>query len=399
MERDTLIKVFALITIIFFSVELFSMRSAVTNQPTQTNQTSNETPVYGAGVTNATLVRYMNYLNLNGGADLSKNASIRELASIAGVGFINNQSGTVSLVLDNGANATSIAQEVKERFPGINVTGRALFSIASEVEFRTQLGDKNVSMPFLLQIDTEPYIEVGDNVTVSLSGILYGDTFEESPIARIIPTERDATTNAVVNRVSDQYYAVIALRWEGRNINISRVRGEFPATMMNVSVNYSSESPESFVAIKGLDSQSNETIQRIGNLSYVEEVNGDLVYVKDYMNDSEKLNADLKGILGNNTTIDYPVSTLNVQFSSTNVSSGDILKPTGGELELYRGMLLTLGDRMKIAGVDYEVPGNTTLDVALPNSSYSVGKNVSVKLGVGTVGKRIVTLELKNIVS
>ncbi|NYZ78952.1 hypothetical protein H0N99_02290 [Candidatus Micrarchaeota archaeon] len=396
MERDTLIKVGALITVIFFTMELFTMRSAVTSSPAQSNQTSNETPVYGAGVANATLLSYLNYVSLfKQGADLSRNASIANLSNMDGVGFINNQSGAVTLVLNNGANVTRIAQEVKERFPDINVTASALFSIPSEVEFTTQLGKRNVSISFLLQIQTEPDIDVGDNVTVSLAGILYGDQFSESPTARIIPTENDVVTHATVSGVGDEYYAVVALPWERRYVNTTMIEGEFPATMVNVSIiNYT---PKSYVAVKDLSSASNDTVNKIGNLSYVEEVNGDVVYVRDDMNNSEKLTADLKGILGNNTTIDYPVSTMPVIFSSANVSSDDILKPTGGKLNLYRTMFLKLGDTVAFAGADYNVPSNTTFTALLLNSSYSVGKNVTVEIGMRTIGKRIVSLELKNI--
>jgi hypothetical protein len=400
MERNTLIKVFALGMVIFFTLELFAMRSSVTNQSTQSNATSNDTSVYGAGVTNATLMTYMDYIDLSEvGVDLSKNASIGELSSIEGVGFINNQSGMVTLVLSPGANLTGIAQQVKGRFPNITVTARALFSVASDVEFSTQLGKKNVSIPFLLQIETEPNIDVGDNVTISLAGILYGDNFAESPVARIIPTEMDATTNAVVASISDQYDATIELPWERRNVNISMVKGELPTTITNVSVNYTPDSPASFVAIKGLSSESNATAKKIGNLSYVTEVNGDLVYVSDNMNDSGKLSADLKSILGGNITLDYPLSTIVVHFSSKNFSKDDILKPIGGELILNRGMMLTLGGKLKIGSVEYKVPRNTSFNVSLLNGSYSIGSNVSVELGLGTIGKNIVTLNLTKVLS
>ncbi len=396
MERDTLIKVFALGMVIFFVVELFSTRSAVTSTPQQTNQTSNETPVYGAGAATATLMAYTNYLNLfKSGTDLSRNASIGELSSIAGVGFVNNQSGGVTLVLDNGANVSLVAQKVKERFPDVNVTALALFSIPSDVVFTTQNGSKNVSIPFLLQIETEPNLDIGDNVTVSLSGILQGDQLASNPIAKIIPTQMDVSTTAVVSGISDQYVALIVLSWEMRNVNVSMIAGEFPATMRNVSVNYT---PNSYVAVTGLNSAGNDTIGKISKLSYVTEVNGDIVYVRNEMNSSEKLAADLKGILGGNATLDYPVSIMSVQFSSENFSMGDILKPTGGELLLYRKMSLALGDSIKVGGVGYEVPANTTFDSFL-NSSYSVGKNISVELGIGTMGKRIVSISLKNLLS
>jgi hypothetical protein len=337
----------------------------------------------------------MDYLNLfKPGTDLSQNASIRELRSIEGVGFINNQSGTVTLVLDHGANITLVAQKVKERFPDINVTARALLSITSDIEFKTQLGNKNVSVPFLLALDTEPNIDVGDNVTVSLVGIITGGTFAGNPVAKIIPTEREIVTNAVIKGVGDEYSAVIMLPWERRNINTSNIEGEFPASMKNVSVNYTASS---FVVVKGLNSKGDDAIKKIGNLSYVKEVDGDIVYVKDDMNDSQKLWYDLGSILGNNTTVEYPVSAMGVQFSSINFSKEDVLKPTGGELVIHRRMFLGLGEKMRIAGVDYNVPSNTSFDVMLLNS-YSLGQNVSIALDVGTIGKRIVELKLKNIV-
>ncbi|NYZ76244.1 hypothetical protein H0N98_03265 [Candidatus Micrarchaeota archaeon] len=395
MERDTLIKVFALGMVIFFTLELFSMRSAVTSSPQQANETSNDTPVYGTGLANATLMSYMDYLNLfKMGTDLSQNASIMELSAMEGVGFINNQSGRVTLVLEHGANATLIAQKIEERFPGINVTTSALFSISSEVKFRTQLGEKNVSIPFLLQIETEPDIDVGDNVTVSLVGILYGEQFTETPSARIIPTQNRVVANLTVNGVSDQYYAVVLLPWEGRNINTSRIEGEFPAKIRNASINYT---PTSYVAVSGLNSKSNDTTDRVRNLSYVIEVNGDLVYLRDDMNSTERLGADLKGMLGENTTLDYPLSTMVVSFSSTNFSKDDILKNTGGQLNLYRNMSLVLGDKLKIAGVDYDVPSKPSFGLILLNDSYSVGKNVSVELDVGTIGRKIVNLALRTL--
>jgi hypothetical protein len=392
MERDTLIKVFALIMVIFFSLELFSMRSAVTSSSQQTNQTSNETQVYGAGVANATLESYMDYLTLSkSGTDLSQNASIRELGRIDGVGFINNQSGTVTLVLEHSADATLIAQKVKGMFPDVNVTTSALFSISSEVEFSTQLGKINVSIPFLLQIETEPDIDVGDNVTVSLAGILYGDQFAEAPSAIIIPTQREVVANATVYNATDQYYAVVALPWEGRDINVSMIGGGFPENIRNASINYT---PTSYAAVAGLDSKSNATINRITNLSYVTEVDGDLVYVRDSMNDTAKLEADLKSILGSNTTADYPVSTMLVSFSSTNFSKDDILKNTGGQLNMYRNVSVRLGDKLDIGGVGYDVPGRPSFSLILLDS-YSIGKNVSVELDVGTIGRSVVTLVLK----
>lgn len=397
MERDTLIKVFALGMIIFFTLELFSTRSAVTNQTQQTtNQTGNETPVYGAAVANATLDSYSNYISIfKQGVDLSQNASVQELGSIDGVGFVNNQSGTVSLVLTPDANISFIAQEVKRRLPDVNVTALALFSIPSEVGFTTSLGIRNVTIPFLLQIETEPDIEVGDNVTLSISGILYGNTFQESPVATIVPTENGITLNATVSSVGSRYYATIAIPWEKRKINASMVAGEFPPTMKNVSLgNYT---PSSYVAVEGLNSRDNKTINEIGNLSYVTEVNGGLIYVNDSMNSSDKVTADLKGILGDNTTIDFPSSTMVVMFSSTNFTKEDLLKPIGGELRLYREMILKLGDSLIIGGVSYSLPSSTTFDTALPNDSYSIGSNVSIEIYAGTIGRRVVKLQLMNI--
>jgi hypothetical protein len=298
-------------------------------------------------------------------------------------------------VLDSGANLTQVAQEVRERFPDVNVTALALFSTASDVEFTTQKGNVNVSIPSLLQIETEPNIDIGDNVTLSIVGILQGDQFAENPAARIIPTEMDVFTNAIVKNVSDYYYAVVLIPWERRIVDTNKISGELPLTMTNVSVNYSALN--SYVGVKGLSLQSNETTEKVGNLSYVTEVNGDLVYVKDSMNDSGKMSSDLKGILGDNITVDYPVSTILVQFSSTNFSKEDIQKPTGGELTLYRAMVLGLGEKLIVAGIDYNIPSNTAFDTILLNDSYSVGKNASVELSIGTIGKRIVEMNLTRV--
>jgi hypothetical protein len=52
---------------------------------------------------------------------------------------------------------------------------------------------------------------------------------------------------------------------------------------------------------------------------------------------------------------------------------------------------------MEIAGVDYNLPGNNTFSTPLLNNSYFIGKNVGMEFEVGTIGRRIVSLELKNI--
>jgi len=395
MERDTLIKVFALLFIIAFIAELFAFRSSVTSPPQQSNQsTSNETSLYGTGNTTAVLDSYMDYLNVYSRGKNISAASLNEISSIEGVGYANRQDGAVTLVLDNGANLSFIAERVKEEIPDANVTASAVFSLPPLVEFRTSMGRKNVSVGAVLVMEITPEIDVGENITLSLIGLISGDRVAGTPIAKIIPTSIDVVANAVVSGVGDNYSAVVMLPWEGRNANTSKVKEDLSKSLGNVSVEYE---PRSFVAVSGLSSKANETIERIGNLSYVVEVSGDVVYVKDDFNDSGRIRSDFDGILGNNNTaLDYSVSSMVVSFTSANFSKNELDKEVGSEFILYRQMFLKLGDTIAIAGREYEVPSNSTF-TAIILDSFSVGSNVTVSLRTGTIGKKIVELELKDI--
>jgi hypothetical protein len=395
MERDTLIKVFALLFIVAFVIEMFGVRSSVTNTPTQnTENTSKEHSVYGSGETTATLLSYSDYLNVfKPGVDISENSSIGELVNVDGVGYVNRHGGMVTLILEQGANVSLIADEVKERFPDLNVTANALFSLPPEVELTTAAGKRNVSANAIIAIEIEPEIDVGDNVTLSLVGLVAGNEFDGTPVAKIIPTNWEVVANAVVSGVGDDYSAVVILPWSSRNINVSKVKEELSSHMENVNISYA---PDSYVAVKGLSLKENDTIKKIGNISYVTEVDGDLVYVKDDFNNSGELEADLKGILGDNSTVDYPLSKMNILFSARNVSESDILKYVKGEVILYREIFLEMSGKIRIGSKDYNVPSNTTFDVMLLESS-PIGQNISVQLKIGTLGRNIVNLELEKI--
>ncbi|MEM3690247.1 MAG: hypothetical protein QXZ40_00770 [Candidatus Micrarchaeia archaeon] len=395
MERDTLIKLFALLLIVAFILEMFAVRSSVTTSPTDSSNATKEQSVYGAGNATATLISYSDYLTVfKSGADISNNSTLEELKRINGVGYINRHEGTLVLVLEYGANASQIAREVKERFPDLNVTARALFSLPPEVKFVTAMGERNVSFSTLISIEIEPEFNVGENVTLSLVGLVRGNVFEGTPIARIIPTESEVVTKAVVDGVGGSYYATVILPWSSRNINATELRERLSTGFENVTVNYF---PDSYVVVKGLSGREDEVVKEIYNISYVEEVYGDVIYVKDEYNDSGRVEMDLKGILGENITVDYPLSKAGVSFNSSNFSEENFKKLAGGEVVLYRQMFLKVGERLVIEGREYEIPENTRFEVILLNS-FSVGDEVTVQLRVATVGRRVVKVELERIV-
>jgi len=395
MERDTLIKVFALAAIIFFVIEMFNLRPAVTSGPsTSSENTSNTTPLYASGNTTATVTSYSDYINVfKSGEDLSANSSLDELKDIAGVGYINRVGGTVTLVLDYGANVSLVAEKVKKKFPDLNVTANALLSLPPEVELTTAAGKKNISINALIGIEVDPWLDIGDNVTLSVASLVVGNKIQGSPIARIVPTQNEVVANATISGVGDNYAATVVLPWNMREVNTSRINEELSAQLGNVNINYT---PDSFVAVKGLDSKSNETIEKIQNLSYVEEVSGDIIYVKEDFNDSARIEGDLREILGGDTTVDYTISKISISFYSSNFSKDALLSVTGGQALIYRQTSLKLGEKITIDGRDYDVLGSTTLETMLLDS-FAVGQNVSVQLKTGRIGKKILNVELERV--
>jgi len=395
MERDTLIKVFALVAIIFFIIEMFNLRPAVTSSPsTSSENTSNTTPLYASGNATATLISYSDYINVfKSGEDISANSSLDELKDIAGVGYINRVGGTVTLVLDYGANVSLVAEKVKEKFPDLNVTANALLSLPPEVELTTAAGKKNISINALIGIEVDPWLDIGDNVTLSVASLVVGNKIQGSPIARIVPTENEVVANATISGVGYDYTATVVLPWNMREVNTSKINEELSAQLDNLSINYT---PDSFVAVKGLDSKSNETIEKIQNLSYVEEVSGDIIYVKEDFNDSARIEGDLREILGGDTTVDYTISKISISFYSSNFSKDALLSVTGGQALIYRQTSLKLGEKITIDGRDYDVLGSTTLETMLLDS-FAVGQNVSVQLKTERIGKRILNVELERV--
>ncbi|QLJ52944.1 MAG: hypothetical protein Sv326_0769 [Candidatus Fermentimicrarchaeum limneticum] len=395
MERDTLIKVFALVAIIFFIIEMFNLRPAVTSGPsTSSENTSNTTPLYASGNTTATLTSYSDYINVfKSGEDISANSSLDELKDIAGVGYINRVGGTVTLVLDYGANVSLVAEKIKEKFPDLNVTANALLSLPPEVELTTAAGKKNISINALIRIEVDPWLDIGDNVTLSVASLVVGNKIQGSLIARIVPTENEVVANATISGVGDNYTATVVLPWDMREVNTSKINEELSAQLSNVSINYA---PDSFVAVKGLDSKSNETIEKIQNLSYVEEVSGDIIYVKEDFNDSARIEGDLREILGENATVDYTVSKISISFYSSNFSKDALLSVTGGQALIYRQTSLKLGEKITIDGRDYNLPSSTAPETMLLDS-FAVGQNVSVQLKTERIGKRILNVELERV--
>jgi len=395
MERDTLIKVFTLLLVAAFMLELFSMRSSVTNTPSLNNTSPNPEPsLYGTGQTSATLLSYREYLNVfKTGRDLTANSSLGEIMNIDGVGYLNRQGGALIVILDQSSNAPLIASEIKQKFPDLNVTAVGQFELPPTVEFTTSEGKKNVSMNAVIELEVEPDILPGDNVTLSLIGLVSGDSLTGTPLAKVIPTPGEALANATIKNATYDYGAVAIIPWESRNLDASSIREALSEEVENLSVNYS---PRSFVLVNSLDSASDEIVKKVENLSYVTGVFSTEVDLINEMNDSEKLGSDIKGILGNNTTIDYPSSMIQMTFHSENLSKDGLFRSIGWTPVVYRMVSIEVGGKLNISGVGYDVPSNTTFDEMLVDS-YSVGQKIGVWLNTGTIGRRIVSLKLDRI--
>jgi hypothetical protein len=220
-----------------------------------------------------------------------------------------------------------------------------------------------------------------------------GDNLAGTPLAKVIPTQGEALANATIKNATYDYGAVAIIPWESRNLDASRIREALSKEVGNLSMNYS---PRSFVLVNGLDSASDEIVKKVENLSYVTGVFSTEVDLRDEMNDSEKLGSDIKGILGNNTTIDYPSSVIEITFHSENLSKDGLFKSIGWTPVVYRRMSIEVSGKLNISGVEYDVPSNTTFDEMLVDS-YSVGQKIGVWLNTGTIGRRIVNLGLDRI--
>ena len=395
MERDTLIKVFALLLIVAFMLELFSMRSSVTSTSVTNNTVENKTTsLYGTGQALVTLASYKEYLNVfKTGKDITTNSSLNELRNIDGVGYINRRGGGLILVLDQGANAPLIASEVKQRFPDLNITAVGQFYLPPNVEFTTSQGIKNVSMNAVIEIEMQPDILPGDNVTLSLIGLVSGDSLDGAPLAKIIPTQGEALVNATIKDLTDEYAAIAMIPWESRNANVSGINDSLSEEVQNLSINYT---PRSYIMIAGLDSSEDAVINKIKNISYVGVVDGNLIGVSSSMNDSGKIDSDMKGSLGNNTTVSYPTSIMEITFRSANLSKDIVSSKVGWNLTVYRRAVIDVGVKINISGVEYAVSTNTTFDEMLLDN-YSVGQKIGALVGTGTIGRKIVNLEILSV--
>lgn len=155
-------------------------------------------------------------------------------------------------------------------------------------------------------------------------------------------------------------------------------------------------SPQSFVLVSNLDSASDEIVKKVENLSYVTGVFSTEVDIRDEMNDSKKLESDMRGILGNNTSIEYPSSIIAMTFHSENLSKEELFRSIGWAPVVYRKLSIEVTGKLNISGVEYDVPNNTTFEEMLVDS-YSVGQRMGVWLNMSTIGRRIVGLKLDRI--
>jgi len=391
MERDTLIKVFTLLLIAAFILELFNLRSSVGGNSPQSNTSQGQgSSLYGTGQTTATLLSYGKYVNVfKPGRDLTTNSSLGEIRDMEGVGYINRQSGVLTVVLEEGASAPVVASEIKQRFPDLNVTAQGQFELPSTVEFTTSGGKRNVSMNAVIELEIEPDILPGENVTLSLVGLVSGSSLSGDPLAKLVPTQGEALANATIKDATYDYGAIAIVPWESRNLNASEVREALSKEVANLSLDYS---PRSFVLVSGLDSASEEAVGRVENLSYVTGVYSTEVDLRDEMNDSQRLESDMEGILGN-TTIDYPSSLMQMTFHSENLSKDALSGGIGWTPVVYRKVSVEVSGKLNISGAEYDVPANTTFEAMLVDS-YSVGQTIGVWLDTGTIGRRIVSLQL-----
>jgi hypothetical protein len=391
MDRNDLIKIGVVLVALSFITEYLSISSRL-NLPNsgstlnETNQT--EQSIYAVGMTGATLSSYSDYLIISkSGIDVSGNSSLMDLSSIVGVAYLNSQNNGLTLLLKPGANVTKITKEVNAKFPDLNVTAQAFFSLPSSIELNTSTGTVNVSTEKKVTMAMNPILEIGENVTLMLSGVTLREQFVGQPVIKIIPEEVLTTLNAQVSELTNDYFARAVIDWKRRNLNVTLLEGEISKKMIVIASEYSLNSS---VIVENL---SNNESNAIKNLSYVAGVRGSEIVLKDDFLDEEKASLEIGGITGNKSMI-FPDSVFAVAIRTENMSVeflNETIKPKS--IDVFRKGILRLTDDVTIAGVRQYFETSRDVDALLELNS-TVGNGVIAIARVTKVGSRILDVEL-----
>jgi len=392
MKREDLIKVAVFLVVVGFVAEIFMVTPRVNvNGPGGSNETggTSEQPAYAVGQAHATLSSYSDYLIVfKQGADISNNASLMNLSSINGVAYLNPQGNGLTLVLKPAANVTRIAKEVRASFPDLNISARASFSLPSEIEFNTSSGALNFTIEQRIPINMHPVLEIGENVTLMLTGLILRGQLTEQPVARIVPEYTLTTLSGRVSELSDDYFVRAAIDWESRNFNRTKLEEEISSRMEVMGSEYRINSS---LIIENLS--SNESAE-IRNLSYVAGVRGSEIVIKDDFVDVEKIRSDIEGIVGNRD-IYLPESVIAFAIKTDNISIDFLngtIKPRS--MDVFRKGILRLSDDVTIKGARYSFEINRDVETPFLDWNASINQDVTTIARVTSIGRKIIGVEV-----
>jgi len=283
MERNTLLKLFALIVVLAFIISSFSSRDDTTGQQEQTGQ---EIPLTYGKVLNGTIVEYDTIIYLKT-RNLTKNYTFISFSQ-------KNSDGTIGAVLKEGTNVTDAARILSK--DGITTVGKARVKLNVPIE-------TNSSKIEYLDAQIEPIVNVGETINMRALLLILGDNVPQSQVTLLkIPASAYAEVEAV--SLTNNYRITCEYSWAGRNsVNVSEEEQKFKEVNFSVfSINFT---PASYVMLdRFLD--ENET-KKIKNFSYVKDAFDIYVVIEENYTDNGTIANDF-GNMG--LGVEFPPSQL-----------------------------------------------------------------------------------------
>lgn len=351
--KENIIKVIVVVVVLAFLFEVLAFTPQFLpsgqQQGSSAQQDVNET-FLGSALVNATISSFSRELVVDGNT-LEFEEKLKELKVRGRVLYASKLSENRTLLnLASSETASGIAGEISGS--GVRFVATATLSIPTMIEFDTGSGKRNASNYGYTTLVLDPRLDVGANVTLKMTANIQGNAVTQYN-TQLIPEDKQAQLSARVKKLGSDYKATLLFAWEERNFDettlgtvLSKAK-KLKYTLERIPVAIVSQTP------------SNESAELLKNLSYVEKVNDGFVLMNANFTDSALFAQDAKNILGENVSIEFPPSRLNLTFSfSSNESNASTylqerLAPQ--QAVLFRSATLEMPPVVEIEGKNYTV--------------------------------------------
>ncbi|MBI5158641.1 hypothetical protein HY992_00810 [Candidatus Micrarchaeota archaeon] len=382
--KENIIKVIVVGVVLVFMLEVFAFRpqSLPSSQGQDAGvQQAVQEVVLGTAFVNASVSSFSRELVVAGSTPEFEE-KLGELKTQGKVLYVSKLSENMtSLNLASSETANSIAREISET--GVRFVATATLSFPTTVEFDTASGKRIASTYGYTTLVLDPRLDVGANVTLKLVASIQGsEVTQYNP--QLIPDEKPATLAVKVKKLGSDYKASLLFSWEERN---------FDETQLSKTLSQAKKlkyTVERIPLVVLSEQPSNESAELLKNLSYVEKMDGQFVVVEKNFTESALLTRDVKTILGENASVEFSPSRLNLTFSfSSNESAASAylderLSPM--QEIVFRSATLELPGVVEIDGVNYTVStrqmNGFVLEQAIEESDVAIEANARIVANV-----------------